>query len=184
MPRSSSRNSLHIGREYGYLIAAGVIFSISYFLFLYYQNTRAAAYLEEMRTTSPEDYLSEIRKLEGFSTYLAEFRMLKDYRTPKLTAPIFIVGRWTLRQRIERIPVGSEPECTDPIVFEYGHVKVPSRNLDLAVLYSLEDNVLTVHPDAGVPFDVRIVSYAASIDHLELTVPGTQATSYAYRCLQ
>jgi len=184
MTQRSVRVRLHLTREMVFLIIAGVVFSGLYLAFLEYQNSRATAYLAELRKTAPDEYLNEIRKLDGFSAYLEQFRMLKEYEKPKLAAPIFLIGRWTLRDHIQRIPVGSKPECINPLIFEYGRFKVPERDLDLAVMFSLKGSTLVVHPEAGVPFDVKIVSYAASIDHLELVVPGTDRVSYAYRCVQ
>ncbi len=182
MARSLQRWKL--ARETVYLIAATIVFFALYFLFLGHQNRRAAAFLQNQRTEHPNEYLNEVRKLDGFMAYMAEFARQNHLDTPKLNAPIFIIGSWTLRDHPERIPVGSKPDCINPVIFEYGHFKVPQRNLDLAVLFSIEGNKLVIHPEAGTAFPVTLVAYAASIDHLELKVPGSTHVSYAYRCVE
>ncbi len=165
-----------------YLALAGLIFIALYGVFLTYQERLAEARLAAMRQKDADAYLDEIRMLEGFDTYVREFQQLKGFDSFRTNAPIFMIGRWTLRDSTERIPVGTMPDCTDPVIFEYGRFKLPRDGTDLPASFRLDDQTLIVRPRTGDPVRVELISFGAAIDHLRLTPPGREDVSYAYPC--
>lgn len=183
--------ALTLNRKWGaiprsslYLIGAALIFTALYLVFLAYQEQHASRNLAALRESDPDSYLDRVRMLEGFDRYVRDFRTIKGFDQFRTNAPIFMIGRWTLRDAPERMPVGTLPACTDPIVFEYGRVKLPRDGTDLLADFRLEGAELIVRPRAGEPFSVRLVGFAAAIDHLELVPPGRDALSYAYPCIR
>ncbi|MGB8623873.1 MAG: hypothetical protein WCD16_13745 [Paracoccaceae bacterium] len=163
-------------------LACGIAFAIVYLVFLAYQDRRAAAYLEGLRHTDPDGYLEQIRMLDGFSRYAIEFGKLKKFDQFRPAAPAFMVGRWTLRDKPERIPVGTSPNCSDPITFEYGRMEVTRDGISLPSEFRLAGQLLEVRPRQGDPITVKLVSFGAAIDHLELIPPERDHLFYAYPC--
>lgn len=165
-----------------YIGLAALAFIVLYAGFLAFQDRLAETRLATLRNTDADAYLDEIRMLEGFDTYVREFQHLKGFDQFRTNAPIFMIGRWTLRDRTERIPVGTMPDCTDPVIFEYGRFKVPRDGTDLPASFRLDGQTLIVRPRSGDPIRIDLVSFGAAIDHLKLTPPGREAVSYAYPC--
>jgi hypothetical protein len=184
MALTLNRKRVTIPRSSLYLIVAAVIFTVLYLVFLAYQEQHARHRLVALRQSDPDSYLDQVRMLEGFDRYILEFRTIKGFDQFRSNAPIFMIGRWTLRASPERLPVGTLPACSDPILFEYGRVKLPRDGIDLLADFRLDGANLVVRPRAGEPFSVKVVGFAAAIDHLELVPPGRDTVSYAYPCVR
>lgn len=171
-------------RRRGVILAAGLMFAfIGYGLFLAALDRRVAASIEEMRLSDPVAYLEHLRKLDGFAPYLARFVDYYGFDSARPVAPVFMVGRWTLRSDRERISALVRPECTDPMTFEYGRLEILRDGVDTEASYRIDGQTLVVTPSTHDPFRVRLISYGATIDHLELQPPGREQIFYAYRCM-
>lgn len=162
--------------------AAALGAMLGYGMFLLALERSAAARLETLRRDDPVGYLEQIRKLEGFETYLALFADHYGFDQPRPVAPAFMVGRWTLRAQRERLSARVRAQCTDPITFEYGRLEISRDDLRARATYRIDGQTLIVAPAAHDPFRVRLVSYGAMIDHLELQPPGRGLILYAYPC--
>ena len=162
--------------------AAALGAMLAYGMFLLALERGAAARLETLRRDDPAGYLEQIRKLEGFETYLALFADHYGFDQPRSVVPAFMVGRWTLRTQDERISARVRTQCSDPITFEYGLLEIPRDNLRARATYSIDGQDLIVAPATNDPFRVRLISYGVTIDHLELQPPGREQSLYAYPC--
>lgn len=164
------------------LALGGIVLTFMYMGFLEYMDHRAEGYLNNLRKTDHLAYLDELRKMEGFPTYLAA----REKMDPDLGfgpgVPTFMVGRWSMRPETTRLPVGVAVDCTNPITFEFGRVRLFADELVLPAQYHLVGDTLRVRPDNRPIFNVRIVSYGSSIDHLELMPPDRASKFYAYHC--
>lgn len=163
----------------------GLALTVVYFGFLAFQNHEAKLYFEQLRQTDPVRYLEDVRKSEGFESYLDKLRLLEGFDRFQPAAPPFLVGRWTLKTAPERVAPGYVfPDCTNPVRFETGLVTVGSgadaKSYDAQYRIAGHDIWLRV-PQVGL-VKVGLVAYAAGIDHLEIVVPGQTAKSYAYLC--
>ncbi|MFC2968648.1 hypothetical protein [Acidimangrovimonas pyrenivorans] len=183
MPPLIERRRLRLRRDTLYLLLAAAVFGIAYFGYLAVQNYRAEAYYEELRKTDPVRYLDDLRKNEGFANYLDKFRLLEGYYAPKAAAPPFLVGRWTLQPRPLRVAPGTVfADCQDVLVFERGLVEmtVNGKLTTFPTTYRIYNQSIQL---MGLnALEVKLVSYGAAIDHLELTPPGRDKTFYGYRC--
>lgn len=164
------------------LLACGIGFAVFYLFFLSYQDRRAETYLEELRQSDPDAYLEQVRLREGFSHYVVEFATLEKFDQFRTAVPSFMVGRWTLRESIERTPIGTSPDCSDPITFEYGRIELPRDDISRPSQFRLDGQTLEVRPRNDDPISVALVSYGAAINHLELVPPGRDRLFYAYPC--
>ncbi|WP_322866291.1 hypothetical protein U5922_008850 [Aquicoccus sp. G2-2] len=164
------------------LSVAGLAFTIIYFLFLAYQNHRATAYMAELRESDTRAYLDQIRKLEGFSAYLAARSKLYGGDEYNSNVPPFLIGRWTMHTKPTRLGVGAAVDCTDPITFEYGMFRIEDEEMTRPAKFRMVGEMLEVKPLSTPVFDVRLISYGPAIDHLEFVPPGREETYYAYPC--
>lgn len=162
--------------------AAALGAMLAYGMFLLALERNAAAKLEKLRRDDPAGYLEQIRKLEGFETYLALFADHYGFDQPRPVAPAFMVGRWTLRTQRERFSARVRTQCTDPITFEYGRLEIPRDDLRARATYRIDGQDLIVAPATDDPFRVRLISFGATIAHLELQPPGREQSLYAYPC--
>lgn len=165
------------------LLSGGIVVAlIAYAVFLVDQQNRAEARLEHLRVTDRTGYLEQIRKLDGFDAYLAEFAKHQNFDTEQTVAPAFMIGRWSLRDEPERISAMVRLECHDPITFEYGRLEIPDDDIRVRATYTINGDTLVVSPATRDAFRVKLVSYGSRIDHLELTPPGRDKVFYAYPC--
>ena len=185
MPALLERRRLTLRRETLYALLAGVIFGTGYFIYLAVQNHRAEVYFETLRQTDPVRYLDDLRKNEGFASFLEKYRLLEGYYAPKAAAPPFVVGRWTLRPAPMRVAPGTVfTDCKDSLVFERGLVElsVGGERRQFPANYKIHGQSIDLFGPDLPGLAVRLVSYGATIDHLELVPPGRSATFYGYRC--
>lgn len=167
------------------LLAVASVLGAIYVGYLAYQNNRAKAYYTALRQENPEQYLDDLRRAEGFESYLAKYRMLEGYYLPKTEAPRFLVGRWTLKAAPERVAPGTVmSDCPAPILFETGLIELDNGDgrRKFRVTYQLSGSDAYITGAEIGELRVRIVAYGASIDHLELVPPGASDRAYAYLC--
>lgn len=162
--------------------ATALIATLFYAGFLFEHERRAAANLEKLRLDDPVGYLEQIRKLEGFETYLTLFAEHHGFGTARPVAPAFMIGRWTMRDARERISARARPDCSDPITFEYGRLVIPRDDIHARATYRIAGQTLVVAPAAYDPVEVSLVSFGSTVDHLVLQPPGRSQTYYAYPC--
>ncbi len=169
------------------LLLVALSAGIFYAWYLHHENARGARYMETLRETEPEHYLTNLRKLRGFGEYVLEYRRFASFETYRPAAPEFVIGRWSLhRVTAETTATGNQGDCTDPITFEYGRLALGDESLALKAEYRLDAQTLNsqfmrVRTKTG-QMSVRLVSYGAAIDHLELIPPYRTALYYAYPC--
>jgi hypothetical protein len=164
------------------LSIAGAAFVLIYFAFLAYQNHRATAYMADLKATDTRAYLDRIRKIEGFSAYLAARSKIYGEGEFNSNVPPFLIGRWTMHTEPTRLAVGVAVDCTDPITLEFGMFRIEKEEMTRPAKFRMVGETLEVKPLNKPVFDIRLVSYGPTIDHLELVPPGRGKTYYAYPC--
>ncbi len=167
-------------------IAAGATLAATliYFLVLGMLDRRAERYFEDLRESDPATYLNQLRESKGFSAYLPVYGELNGYDQYRPQPPVFIVGRWTMREEPLRLTPGQGPEaCTDPVTFDFGlFLTVESGGVALPVQYRLDGEAVEMRARNDAVFPIQLVSYGAQLDHIEFTPPGHTAPVYAYLC--
>lgn len=179
------RRRLRLRRETLLAVLGVLLFGILYVAFLAFQNSRAESYYENLRKTDPVRYLDDLRRNQGFASYLDTYRLLEGYGSPKAAAPSFLVGRWTMRTATMRVTPGSTfSNCSDPVAFEHGLIEIGAgkERKDFQTTYRLRGQEAVLDGPQLDGLKVRLVSYGAAIDHLEFVPPGRDTTVYAYRC--
>ena len=187
MARTLRIHAPQLKRDTWRLLIAAALVAAVYVFYLEWQDRRAERFLENLRREDPVRYLDDLRRSEGFDSYLAKYRLLEGYATANPAAPTFLVGRWTLRAAPQRVPTGTVfADCRDPITFEQGLVEVlkSGARLPYEADYRITGSDVYLHgPVLGV-MRVAVISYGGAIDHLELVPPGSGALRYAYLCGQ
>ncbi|WP_146111545.1 hypothetical protein [Defluviimonas denitrificans] len=170
----------------GEWIAAGATLAATlvYFLVLGALDRRAARYFEELRSSDPATYLVQLREAKGFSAYLPVYGELNGYGDYRPQPPVFLVGRWTMREEALRLTPGQAPEvCSDPVTFDFGLLlTVESGGVALPVQYRLNGETVEMRARNDAVFPIKLVSYGAQLDHIEFTPPGHTAPVLAYLC--
>ena len=153
--------------------------------YLYTKNRLAQERLSSLANTDMVRYLDELRRLEGFDTYLSVYRERMGFADFRPRAPRFLIGRWTLRDEAVRLPPsGSFAECDQPLVIEYGRIAITASPAvaEEAAYRLTEDEELEVRTERNGVIPITIVAHGTRIDHLELTPPGREDRMFAYPC--
>ncbi len=166
------------------LIVAAVV-AVLYVFYLAAQERRAEAFFENLRREDPVRYLDDLRRSEGFESYLAKYRLLEGFVVSQPEAPSFLVGRWTLQDKPQRVPTGTVfADCRNPVTFEQGLFEVvqAGQKVQYQARYRIGgSDVFVSGPKLGL-MRVVLLSYGGAIDHLELRPPGTSKVLYGYFC--
>jgi len=183
MARHIKLRAMKLRRNTLILLTWALASSLLYGWYLHHQNRAAKTYLAQLQKTEPDRYLTELRKLNGFSAYVEAYRRVAKFDQFRPDAPVFIQGRWSLRAAPKRLSLlEGASDCTDPITFEYGRLSLGNAGkTTFRAEYRLVGETLEVKTPSG-PVAVTLVPYGESLDHLELVPPARDKTFYAYRC--
>jgi len=167
------------------ILFGGLVFGAIYVLYLAYENRQAEHYYAGLRQTDPVRYLDDLRKAEGFESYLAKFRLLEGYSDYKPGAPPFLVGRWSMKTAPERTAPGTVvADCSDPVTFEKGLVEMVTNDTksQFQVQYRIYGTDIYIRAAKAGLTKVGLVIYGSAIDHLEFVPPGRSERVYGYLC--
>ena len=177
-PRARLRPAQIIG------LAIALVACVIYFGVLHLLDGRAKSYLEEVRQSNRSMYLTILRQTQGFDTYLAEYTELEGYDSFRPLTPVFLVGRWTMRDEPMRLSPGTTPtECSNPLTLNYGLLlEHDAGGLTLSVQYRINGKIVEVRNAATGIMPIHLVSYGGQLDHIEFVPPGESETVYGYLC--
>lgn len=147
------------------------------------QHTTERTYAE-LRNSDPDLYLATIRRTEGFRVYLREFTALKGYQTPQVEAPPFLIGRWALHNQPMRVDDAYVPPvCLDDVVIQDGNIRTGRpKSASYLVRYQVKDAKVLALRDSAPPIVITPVGYGVHVNHIEITLPGSQKIRYGYVC--
>lgn len=157
---------------------------IVYFGALHLLDGRAENYFRVLRQTNTPLYLTVLRQSQGFDAFLEEYSELEGYDSFRPLTPIFLVGRWTMRDAPMRLSPGTTPaECSNPLTLNYGLLlEHETGGVELPVQYRIVDKTVEIRNASLGILPVRLVSYGGQLDHIEFVPPGETETVYAYLC--
>lgn len=182
---TSFQTRLQMLRRTQHMLAGAAVFAALYTFYLAHQNNATERYLEGLRASDPVRYLDDIRRTEGFDSYVEKYRLLEGYVGRKDAAPGFLIGRWTLVDQLQRVPTGTLfPECRRPITFEHGLLGVGEGpgEVKYPISYRISGSAVYLSGPDISPIRVVIAAYGSAIDHLQLTLPDASGPTYAYPC--
>lgn len=163
---------------------AAVVVSGVYFGGLHMLDARAAGYLDGLRQSDPERYLSVLRESRGFDAFLEEYRDLAGFDEFRELPPTFLIGRWTPRAEQIRLAPGTSPaDCSEPMTLGYGlYQQLGGEGLSLPVTYSIDGDTVEMRSDSTGVTPIKLVSYGGELDHIEYVPPGKDVMVYGYLC--
>lgn len=166
-------------------VAIGLLVAFAaYVLVLTQIQQKTARTHAELRKSDPDLYLAKILQAQGFRDYLREFTALKGYQTPQAEAPPFLIGRWALHEKPLRVDDAYVPPlCLDDIVIQDGNIRTArGKRASYTVRYQIQgDKVMALRENAA-PIVIVPVGYRAHLNHIEVRMPGSDATRYGYLC--
>jgi len=177
--RNSRKFRFTAGVGFGVL----VLFAAYVFALTQIQHSTEKTYAA-LRASDPDLYLSKIRQVEGFRVYLRQFSQLKDYKTPQLEAPPFVIGRWVLYEEPMRVDDAYVPPvCLDDVVIQDGMIRTgrPKRT-QYKVQYVIDGMRVLAQRNQGPPIVIVPVGYGVHVNHIEVTLPGQTKPRYGYLC--
>jgi len=185
MPILRKRRRLIIQRKTVKAILVGLVIGLIYFAYLGIENQRAERYYANLRKTDPVRYLDDLRRTEGFDSYLDKFRLLEGYNKFQVAVPPFLVGRWNMKSKPQRVaPRTTITDCSDSITFEQGLIEltIKGKKMQHKVKYSIAGSDIYLRGIKTGLLKIGMVIYGNSIDHLEFVPPGRESKVYAYFC--
>ncbi|SES15104.1 hypothetical protein SAMN04490244_106144 [Tranquillimonas rosea] len=158
--------------------------SVVYFGALHVLDGRAGLYLEELRQSDPDRYLTVLRESRGFEAFLEEYRALADYDEFQRLPPTFLIGRWTPRPAQLRLAPGTSPEqCSDPMTLGDGmYQQLDTGGVSLPVTYRIEGQTVQMRTEDEGIMPIELVSYGGELDHIRYVPPGAEFPVYGYLC--
>jgi hypothetical protein len=166
-------------------LGLALVLTAAYVAYLGIQNARVEGYFARLRIADPVRYLDDLRKNEGFESYLDKYRLLEGFSEFRPDVPVFLLGRWTLKDRPERLASGAvAADCLDPIAFEQGLAQTGTGDAALkseAAYRIVGNDVYARIKDEGL-VRIHLVIYGNGIDHIELVPPGRSQKFFGYYC--
>ena len=138
----------------------------------------------ELRKTDPELYLEKVRLTNGFRAYLSRFTDLKGFTAPQTEAPPFLIGRWALNDKPLRVDdTYVPPMCLNNVVIQDGNIRTGRpKPASYTVRYHIEGKQVLATRADGPPIVIVPVGYGTHVNHIEIKLPGGDATRYGYAC--
>lgn len=181
----SERSTVRLRQETLHLLVIAAVVAVAYIGYLAWQNRRAEALLENLRQNDPIRYLDDIRRSQGFESYLGKYRLLENFVLPTVQVPSFLVGRWTLKKERQRVAAGTVfSDCHTSVIFEKGLIEFEEggKRTSYKAFYRIADKRVVISGPKFVTMPVALGTYGGAIDHIELSPPGSNAVLYGYFC--
>ena len=165
-------------------IGAGAALIAGYIMLLNHEERVMEKYYEKLRATNSELYLSKIMQARGFRTYLKEYLTIHDYSHPVAEVPTFLVGRWALFDKEQRVSDYFVPDsCHKALEIEDGEFKILGDHAsDYPARYTMKGTTVTAHLKGAKAASIDVVGYGSHLHHITVQIPGRDHPRYGYMC--
>lgn len=164
-------------------LAAAVLAIAAYAAYLNHQDERVRHEFARARTESPENYLEQVRVVQGFDAFLTAYSEVFGSEHFLEAPPGFLLGRWTVFDHELRVGDHySASFCENPMSIGDGRLSKPGAEVPTRSEYRLHNDRMLVRTADGDVFEMLLVSSGVNLHHLEIDDQIVEGRAYLYRC--
>ena len=165
-------------------VVSVIVLLAAYVMLLNHEESLIEKQYRELRTTNSELYLSKIMQARGFRTFLKEYLKIHDYSRPVAEVPDFLVGRWAMFEKEQRVSDYFVPDsCHKALEIEDGELKIlGDHNAAYPALYSMDGTIVTAHLTGAKDARIQVIGYGSHLHHIKIYLPGLDQPRYGYIC--